>query len=203
MRFKDLFKNVDDYEKIKSLIGNVEGFEKEFETKELDLIPYGRFKDVNDQMRESKKNNEELNKKLEKLTKESITPEMFEEKTKNLIDEHKNKMTEIETKYMNLKKEYAVKDSLAKVGAKYPDLIIHRLDMNKIIEREGIFEGIDDQIKGLKETYKDLFSDSPSVSSNESVNLYEGIKSSPLNEGGGMKKMFADTFWDGVTPSKN
>ena len=203
MRFKDLFKNVDDYEKIKSLIGNVEGFEKEFETKELDLIPYGRFKDVNDQMRESKKNNEELNKKLEKLTKESITPEMFEEKTKNLIDEHKNKMTEIETKYMNLKKEYAVKDSLAKVGAKYPDLIIHRLDMNKIIEREGKFEGIDDQIKGLKETYKDLFSDSPSVSSNESVNLYEGIKSSPLNEGGGMKKMFADTFWDGVTPSKN
>ena len=203
MRFKDLFKNVDDYEKIKSLIGNVEGFEKEFETKELDLIPYGRFKDVNDQMRESKKNNEELNKKLEKLTKESITPEMFEEKTKNLIDEHKNKMTEIETKYMNLKKEYAVKDSLAKVGAKYPDLIIHRLDMNKIIEREGIFEGIDDQIKGLKETDKDLFSDSPSVSSNESVNLYEGIKSSPLNEGGGMKKMFADTFWDGVTPSKN
>lgn len=203
MRFKDLFKSLEDYEKIKSLIGNVEGFEKEFETKELDMIPYGRFKDVNDQMKESKKNNEELNKKLEKLTKESITPEMFEEKTKNLIDEHKNKMTEIETKYMNLKKEYAVKDALAAAGAKHSDLLIHRLDMSKIVEREGKFEGIDEQMKGLKEAYKDLFSESSDDSSNKSVNIYEGIKSTPINQSGGVKDVFADAFWGGKVPPQN
>lgn len=205
MKFKDIFKNVEDYEKVKGLISDLEGFEKEFEGKELSMVPYSRFKDVNDQMNETKKNNSELNTKLEKLSKEAITPQMLEEKTKALIEEHNSKMAEVELKYSNLKKEYAIKDALAGAGAKYSDLLIHKLDMNKISEKDGKFEGIDEQVKALKENYKDMFGVVSDVDTkDDGINIYQGIKSAPINENGGsITDVFKDAMWGGNPPSAN
>lgn len=57
-----------------------------------------------------------------------------------------------------LKIDMAIKESLSKAGCKYVDLVSKDLDMKKItVSEEGTVLGIEEQLKTVKENYKDMF----------------------------------------------
>lgn len=77
----------------------------------------------------------------------------FETEKANLETKHKE-TTE------KLIKESAIKDALYNEKAKFPELLISKFDLSKILldeKGEKVVSGIEDQMKSNKETYKDLF----------------------------------------------
>ncbi|MEF9952951.1 MAG: phage scaffolding protein [Clostridium sp.] len=63
-----------------------------------------------------------------------------------------------EAKVRNLTIDSAINNLLLKNNAKHSDLLAGKFDRDKlVIKEDGSIEGLDEQLKGLKESYKDLF----------------------------------------------
>lgn len=202
MKFKSLFKNEEDYNAIKEMIKDeeLEKFEQEFDSKELDIVPYSRFKEVNDKDKETKNTNDKLIKQIEKLEKEKITLEDFQAEKKKIEDEYEAKIKTIETEAFNVKRDYAIKEALAGARAKHPDLLVKQLDLEKIKEKDGKFEGIDEQIGDMKKTYSDLF-ESEDKDNNNKANFYSGIRRQELDKSGSkISDIFKEVAWGDNEP---
>lgn len=66
--------------------------------------------------------------------------------------------TDSESKIKNITIDNAIKLALKDNKAKHEDLLIGKFDREKLILKEdGKIEGLEDQIKGFKDTYKELF----------------------------------------------
>ena len=77
----------------------------------------------------------------------------YESEKTNLEKAHKEKTEK-------LIKEGAIKDALYKEKAKFPELLLGKFDLSKILldeKGEKVVSGIEEQMKSNKETYKDLF----------------------------------------------
>ena len=58
----------------------------------------------------------------------------------------------------DMKLDAAISKALSSNNVKHPDLLSGRIDRAKLIlSEDGTVSGLDEQMKGLKETYKDLF----------------------------------------------
>lgn len=111
--------------------------------KELDAAN-GTIKDL----KKSNADNEELQK----------TIKTHEETIKTLKADHEKELT-------GMKIDSAITKMLADNKAKHPDLLSGKFDREKVkVTESGEVIGLDDQLKTLKETYKDLFTDAPTVS---------------------------------------
>ena len=100
---------------------------------------------------ELKKNNAG-NEELQKTVK------AHEETIKQLKADHKKEME-------GLKISAAISAALSKEKAKHPELMEGKFDRSKILVGEdGSVSGVEEQMKTLKETYKDLFENAPGVS---------------------------------------
>lgn len=65
---------------------------------------------------------------------------------------------EYEGKLNGMRIDVALEKALAAAKVKHPDLLITKFDRSKIkADKEGNFTGIDEQVTGFKETYKDMF----------------------------------------------
>lgn len=105
-------------------------------TKELDA--------ANDTIKDLKKNNAE-NETLQ------TTIKAHEDTIKQLKADH-----EAELKGMRI--DSAITKLLADNKAKHPDLLAGKFDREKLlVTDDGKVTGLDEQLKGLKETYKDMF----------------------------------------------
>lgn len=104
----------------------------------------GQLKTSNETIKELKKNNAD-NEKLQKTIKQ------HEETIKTL-------KTDSETKIRNLTLDSAINNALTKAKAKHSDLLASKFDRDKlVINDDGTVTGLDEQLKGFKETYKDMF----------------------------------------------
>lgn len=66
--------------------------------------------------------------------------------------------TDSESKIKNITIDNAIKLALKDNKAKHEDLLIGKFDREKLVLKEdGKIEGLDDQIKGFRESYKELF----------------------------------------------
>jgi hypothetical protein len=82
-------------------------------------------------------------------------------KLKEQIAEMEAKQKEIkenyEQKLLDVKKNSVIESELLKANAKYPELIMQKIDKDAIkINDDGII-GLKDQIENLKQNYKELF----------------------------------------------
>lgn len=154
------------------------------------FIPKSRFDEVNNQKKELKDQVDNLNKTIESTNKDfekfKKSAEMTDELKKQLEDyqtklataqtdftvQLKTKEEEWTAKETRLRKLSAVKEKFLVEGAKsnYIDLILDKVDMDKIIEADGKFIGIDDIAKSTKETYADLFNSTKVVGTGVSGN---------------------------------
>lgn len=99
---------------------------------------------ANDTIKELKKNNGD-NETLQKTIK------AHEDTIKQLKAEH-----DVELKGMRI--DSAITKLLADSKAKHPDLLAGKFDREKLlVSDDGKVTGLDEQLKGLKETYKDMF----------------------------------------------
>ena len=116
-------------------------------TKELDT--------ANDTIKDLKKNNAD-NEALQTTIKE------HESTIKQLKEDHEKEMK-------GIKIDSAISKILADSQAKHPDLLSSMFDRDKlIVSEDGKVTGLDEQLKGMKETYKDMFT--PTVAGREPAN---------------------------------
>lgn len=122
------------------------------------FIPKARFDEVNETKKELEQQLKERDKQLKELGEKVKGNEELEKQIKDLQEANKKAKEEYEAKIKNLTLDNAIKLALKEHKAKYEDLLVGKFDKSKLtIKEDGTIEGLDEQIKALKESYKDLF----------------------------------------------
>ncbi|UZP02298.1 phage scaffolding protein [Clostridium botulinum] len=128
----------------------------------------GQLKTANTTIKDLKKNNGD-NETLQKTIKDhEVTIETLKKDS--------------EAKIRNITLDGAIEKALTKSKAKHTDLLATKIDREKlVISEDGKVSGLDEQLKGLKESYKDLFeeklSGKPPVNTESSLsnNTFEAL----------------------------
>lgn len=176
MKLTELFKSEEVITQVKELLGdNVEQFENLLDGENvLNMIPYSRFKEVNDAKKSFEQEAKNLKSKLTKLSNDSnLTPEEFEIKKKEIIKEYDDKIKGIQKDFENYKRDTYINDKLKNSNCKYPDLIFNKIDLNKVeLGEDGkTYKYLDEQIEALKTQYADMFASE----NNNNQNRNDGI----------------------------
>ncbi len=100
----------------------------------------------------------EANSTITNLKKNNTDNEALQTKVKEYEDAIKTQKADYEAKVRNLTLDSAIEKALSKANAKHSDLLSTKINKEKlVIGEDGKVTGLDDQLKELKETYKDLF----------------------------------------------
>lgn len=105
-----------------------------------------------------KKDVETRDTQLEELGKAGSVDDL-KEQLKAAKEANETTKSEYEEKIKNMKLDVAIEKALT--GVKHPDLLSAKFDRTKLtLKDDGSVEGLETQVKSLKETYKDLFAPS-------------------------------------------
>lgn len=100
----------------------------------------------------------EANSTITELKKNNGDNEGLQTKVKEYEDTIKTQKADYEAKVRNLTLDSAIEKTLTGAKAKHTDLLSTKIDREKlVVSEDGKVTGLDEQLKGLKETYKDLF----------------------------------------------
>ena len=133
-------------------------------------IPKARFDEVNNAKKDLEQQLKERDKQLKELQEKVKGNEELEKTIKELQETNKATKEQYEAKIRDMTINAAIQSKLT--DAKYPDLLISKFDKSKLsIAEDGTVLGIDEQLKTLKEQYKDLFK--PDVKGKEPNNIGE------------------------------
>lgn len=125
------------------------------------FIPKSRFDEVNTAKADLEKQVADRDRQLKVLKDEAKDSEALQNKIIELEDANKATKKAYEDKIRDMKLTGAIKEQLT--DCKYPDLVADKFDRTKLILAEdGTVSGLTEQLKTVKETYKELFT--PSVS---------------------------------------
>ena len=120
------------------------------------FIPKSRFDEVNTAKADLEKQVADRDKQLKVLKDEAKDSEALQNKITELEDANKATKKAYEDKIRDMKLTSAIKDQLT--DCKYPELVADKIDRTKLILAEdGTVSGLTDQLKTVKETYKELF----------------------------------------------
>lgn len=145
-------------------------------------IPKSRFDEVNTAKADLEKQVADRDKQLKTLKDEAKDSEALQSKITELEEANKQTKKEYEAKIRDMKLTSAIKDQLT--DCKYPDLVADKFDRSKLIlADDGSVSGLAEQLKTVKETYKELFI--PPVSGKTPPN---NGKTSPQGASGGDRK---------------
>lgn len=121
-------------------------------------IPKARFDEVNDAKKELENQLKDRDKQLKDLQDKVKGNEELEKTIKELQENNKKAIADYEAKIKNITLDNAIKLALKEHKAKYEELLLSKFDREKLaIKEDGTIEGLEEQIKALKESYKDLF----------------------------------------------
>jgi DNA-directed RNA polymerase alpha subunit len=128
------------------------------DTKDSNYIPQERFNEVNDQLKELKTQLGERDKQLKDLADKVKDNEALTKQIQDLQEQNKLTAKDYDTKIRNLTLDSAIKMKLKDNNAKYEDLLLSKFDRDRLkIKDDGTIEGLDEQLKSIKDGYKDLF----------------------------------------------
>ena len=120
------------------------------------FIPKSRFDEVNTAKADLEKQVADRDKQLKVLKDEAKDSEALQNKITELEDANKATKKAYEDKIRDMKLTSAIKDQLT--DCKYPELVVDKFDRTKLILAEdGTVSGLTEQLKTVKETYKELF----------------------------------------------
>jgi len=121
-------------------------------------IPKARFDEVNNAKKDLENQLKDRDKQLKDLQEKVKGNEELEKTIKELQEANKKAVSDYEAKIRNMALDNAVKLALKEHRVKYEDLLISKFDKNKLtLKEDGTVEGLDEQLKTLRENYKDLF----------------------------------------------
>ncbi|MDU2283356.1 phage scaffolding protein [Clostridium sp.] len=119
--------------------------------KEKAATTTAELEDVKNQLKEA-------NSTITDLKKNNVDNEALQTKVKEYEDTIKSQKADYEAKVRNLTLDSAIEKALNNANAKHGDLLSSKIDREKlVIGNDGKVTGLDEQIKGLKDNYKDLF----------------------------------------------
>jgi len=114
-------------------------------------VPKETFNDINGQLKTA-------NTTIADLKRSNGDNETLQKTIKDHEATIKTQKAEYDTKVRNLTLDSAIEKALSTAKAKHSDLLSTKIDREKLlISEDGKVSGLDEQLKGLKETYKDLF----------------------------------------------
>lgn len=126
--------------------------------KELEgFIPKARFDEVNDAKKQAEKEVAERDKQLETLKADAGASETLKAEIAKLQEANEAAKKQYEADLKDIKINAAVEKALTGAKAKHPDLLLSKIDKTKLVLDGDKVVGLDDQIKPLKEAYKELF----------------------------------------------
>ena len=180
MKLNELFKNEEVISQVKEMLGDkVEEFENLLDGENvLNMVPYSRFKEVNDAKKTFEAETKNLKTKLTKLSNdENLTPEEFENKKKEIIKEYDLKIKGIEKDFQNYKRDTYINEKLKSANCKYADLIFSKINLDKVeLAEDGkTYKFLDEQIEGLKKAYPDMFVTEDTNNNSNNTNRNDGI----------------------------
>ena len=134
---------------------DVEGLMKTINTEfAKNAVPKSVFNDTNEQLKTATKT-------IEELKKSNSDNEELQKK----IKEHEDTIKNLQSAAENTKKEYALKDELKKLGVTDVDYLIYKHGgLEKFnFDKEGKAIGLEETIKGYKESIPHIFKTSTTV----------------------------------------
>lgn len=122
------------------------------------FIPKDKYNEVAEAKKQLETDIKERDKQLKDLAEKAKGNDELENKIKELQEANKKAVADYEAKIRNMALDNAIKLALKEHKAKYDDLLIGKFDKEKLkIKEDGSVDGLEEQIKALKEGYKDLF----------------------------------------------
>lgn len=113
-------------------------------------VPKETYNDVSEQLKTATKTIDTLKKDHTDVETLQTTIKTHEETIKTMEKDH-------QTKINNMAIDAAIEKALTSSKAKHTDLLAGKFDREKITVKDGAVTGVDEQLKGFKESYKDLF----------------------------------------------
>ncbi len=130
-------------------------------------VPKSEFNTLNDTKKELEQQIKDRDKQLKDLAEKVKGDEEAEKTIKELQETNKKTKDDYEARIKELQLNAAIQAKLT--DTKYPDLLTTKFDKEKLaVNADGTVEGLDEQIKTIKEQYKDLFT--PQVKGNAPYN---------------------------------
>ena len=130
-------------------------------------IPKSRFDEVNTAKADLEGQVKNRDKQLKELKDAAKDNETLQAKITELEEANKLTRTDYEGRIKDMKLTSAIKDQLT--DCKYPELVADKIDRSKLILAEdGSVSGLSEQLKGVRDTYKELFN--PTVSGKTPAN---------------------------------
>lgn len=124
-------------------------------------IPKSRFDEVNTAKADLEKQVKDRDTQLKDLKDAAKDSESLQAKITELETANKQTKADYEGRIKDMKLTSAIKDQLT--DCKYPELVADKIDRTKlIIADDGSVSGLSEQLKGVRDTYKELFN--PAVS---------------------------------------
>lgn len=152
-------------------------------------LPKSKFDEKNDEVKLLK----EKVSSLEKTAKDTETllkdNEELKAKYSTLSEQSKKDIEAKDKQISHITKKTALSKSLQEKGARYPDLLIKELDLDKVELDGDNVKGFDDLFKPLSEKYKDMFVEKVVTGGNEPQ---KGITKPDYSLGDGMDLSFFD-----------
>jgi len=150
---KELLKKAGfDESKIDALIADV--------NKELPkhLIPKDKYNEAIEAKKQAEKAVTERDQQLEDLKKSSGDAEALKAQITKLQEDNNTAKAKYEAQLKDMQINAAIEKALTTAKAKHPDLLLGKIDKEKIeLLADGTVKGLDDQIKPLQESYQELF----------------------------------------------
>jgi predicted nuclease with TOPRIM domain len=117
-------------------------------------IPKNKFDELNNEKKTYIDQNKSLTTQIDDLKTKVAGNDTLTKQVEAL----QNQLKDSDTKIKDVKISSAIESALVKASAKFPDLLSSKFDKTKIeIKEDGTITGLDDQVKTLAESYKDLF----------------------------------------------
>jgi hypothetical protein len=121
-------------------------------------FPKDKFNEVNEAKKQLETDLKDRDTQLADLKKSAGDNEELKKQIDQLQKDNKKAAENYDAKIKDVTVTSAIEKALTSAKAKFPDLLIGRIDKSKIeLLQDGTVKGLEDQIKPLKENYKDLF----------------------------------------------
>lgn len=121
-------------------------------------FPKDKFNEINEAKKQLETDMKARDKQLDQLKKDAGDSKELQDKITLLEDANKKTSEDYEAKIKDISVSSAIEKALVGANAKFPDLLMGKIDKTKIeVLQDGTVKGLEDQLKPLKESYKDLF----------------------------------------------
>ena len=145
-------------------------------------IPRAKFNELNEKVKSLEKEIATRDEQLKDLGEKAKGNEELTKQIAALTEANTKTKAEYEAKLKDITLNTAIEKALTANQAKYVDLLVGKIDKSKLVLDGEKVIGLDEQITGLKEAFKDLFGETRITGKDEQSNPGANPTQKPISE---------------------